>query len=88
MAAWEIEIHRNARGVLERLPRDVFERIDKAISSLTDEPWPRGSRKLRGHHNLYRIRVGDWRVVYAIEEDELIVLILEVATRGGVYRGI
>lgn len=86
MAAWEIEIHRSARSVLERLPRDLFERIDKAICSLADDPRPRGSRRLRGHQNLYRIRVADWRIVYAIEKEELIVLILEVATRGVVYR--
>jgi len=88
MGAWEIHIHRRAESVLERLPRDVFKRIDKAISSLADDPKPRGSRKLRGRQNRYRIRVGDWRIVYAIEKEELIVLILEIATRGSVYRGI
>jgi mRNA interferase RelE/StbE len=59
-----------------------------AIRSLADDPRPPGCKRLSGHDALYRIRVGDWRIIYAIEDDKLIVLIVEIGPRGRVYRGL
>ena len=56
--------------------------------SLAEEPRPAGCKKLRGYENLYRLRVGDWRLIYAIEDDQLVVLIIEVAPRGEAYRNL
>jgi mRNA interferase RelE/StbE len=55
---------------------------------LARDPRPPGARKLAGDRfdNLYRIRVGDWRVLYAIEDDRLVVLVLEVVRRDPAYR--
>jgi mRNA interferase RelE/StbE len=83
---WEIILHRRVEGVLRRLPRGLQQRIDQAIMGLANDPRPPGCSKLRGYDNLYRLRVGSWRVSYAVEDAQLIVLIIEVAPRGGAYR--
>ena len=83
---WEILLHRRVERVLQRLPRDLLQRIDRAILDLASDPRPPGCKKLKGYANLYRVRVGDWRISYAVESDRLIVMVLEVAPRGGAYR--
>ncbi len=85
-AQWQVIIHRKAEKILKRLDGDVLKRIRAAIRGLGSEPRPTGVKKLAGYENLFRIRVGDWRIIYAIEDDKLIVLILEISTRGGAYR--
>jgi len=82
---WQIIIHRKAEKILKRLDGDTLKRIRRAIRSLSNNPRPGGVKKLSGYDNLYRIRVGDWRVIYAIEEDRLIVLVLEISPRGAAY---
>ncbi len=83
---WEIVIHRKAEKTLKRLRGEMLERTRQAIRSLAENPRPIGYKKMSGYDNLYRIRVGDWRIIYAIEDDKLIILVLEVAPRGGIYR--
>ena len=85
---WKIVIHRRAEKILYRLPRDILERIRTAIRKLADNPIPEDSKKLAGYNNLYRVRVGDWRISYAIEKDLLVILVLEIAPRGGAYMNI
>ena len=82
---WGVFVSRRAERVLRRLPRDVLEGIGAAIDGPASDPYPPGSRKLCGH-DLYRIRVGSWRIFYSVQDDELIVLILTVAAGGGAYR--
>ena len=85
-----IEITRRAARTLRGLKRDqeLLGRIDDAIRGLAVDPRPRGCKKLEGRQfqNLYRIRVGDWRILYAVEDDRLIVLILEIVRRDQAYR--
>jgi mRNA interferase RelE/StbE len=83
---WKIEVTRNAEKVLEKLPQDQMQRIDRKILALARNPRPRGCKKLEGHDKTYRIRVGDWRISYAVEDAELIILIIEVAPRDKAYR--
>ena len=83
---WQIIIHRKAERVLKRLDGDTLERIRRAIRGLASEPRPISHQKLSGYENLYRIRVGDWRIIYAIEAKQLVVLVLEISPRGGAYR--
>lgn len=59
--------------------------IRRAIEKLADNPRPPGCLKLVGEVNQWRVRVGDWRVVYVIEDGRLVVLVVRVAPRGGVY---
>lgn len=83
---WRIIIHRKAEKMLKRLDGDILVRVRAAIRELASEPRPNGVKKLAGYENFFRIRVGDWRIIYAIEDDQLIVLVLEISTRGGAYR--
>jgi mRNA interferase RelE/StbE len=83
---WQVVIHRKAEKILKRLDGDTLERIRRSIRGLAIDPPPAGVKKLTGYDNLYRVRVGDWRILYAIEDDQLIVLVLEISMRGGAYR--
>ena len=85
---WQVIIHRKAEKVLKWLDGDLLERIRQAIRGLASEPQPLGYKKLTGYENLYRIRVGDWRIIYVIEDDQLIVLVLEISPRAGAYRNL
>ena len=83
---WQVIFLREPEKVFRKLPRDLLKRIRKVIDDLAINPIPAGSKKLVGYDNLYRMRVGDWRISYAVEQDRLIVLILEISPRGGAYR--
>lgn len=83
---WQVIIHRKAEKTLKRLHGEMLERIRDTFRSLAEDSRPIGYKKMSGYDNLYRIRVGDWRIIYAIEDDRLIVLVLEVAPRSGIYR--
>ncbi len=61
-------------------------RIAAAIDRLAVDPRPSGVRKLTGADNLWRIRVGDYRIVYEIEDDRLVVLIVRIGHRRDIYR--
>lgn len=80
---WTVIVQRKADKLLKRLDGDTLKRILTALASLADTPRPPGVKKLTGYNNLFRIRVGDWRIIYAIEDDKLIVLVLEISPRGG-----
>ena len=65
----------------ERIQRRDFERLRAAISGLAHNPRPQGVRKLEGKQRAWRIRVGDYRVIYEIDDEQALVLILKVARR-------
>ena len=73
---------RDIRGVSDRTIR---QRLAAAIEALAEEPHPPDSRKLAGFNSIWRIRVGDYRICYTWEQDQLVILILTVARRGDVY---
>ena len=85
---YRVQIQKPAKRVLARLPQDLLRRITAAISALAYEPRPFGYRKLAGVEDSYRIRVGDWHIIYTIEDDILLVVVIEVAPRGGAYRNL
>ena len=64
-----------------RIRKQDFERLRTAVRSLADEPRPQGARKIKGADRAYRIRVGSYRVVYEVYNDDNLVLILQVARR-------
>ncbi len=71
-----------------RIQRQSFERVRSAIRSLADNPRPPKVRKIEGAERAYRVRVGDYRVVYEIYDKERLVLIIQVARRTeATYRG-
>ena len=83
---WRIIIERNARRSMRRLPDPLLARLTAAVDELAYDPRPSGCLKLSGHANLWRIRVGDWRILYAIHDDQLIIVIAEVEPRASAYR--
>ncbi len=83
---YTVILERRVEQALRRLPRDVLIRVDRLLLSLAADPRPVGCKKLKGHDNLYRLRIGDWRLIYTVEDDRLVVLVVEIAPRGGVYR--
>lgn len=82
---YRIEITRKAQRELGKFPRKEQERIKVAIDSLAQNPRPRGTVKMEGEERSYRIRVGVYRVVYDIYDDVLIVEVIRVGHRQGVY---
>jgi len=86
MTTFAVRFTRSAEKELERLPARVVERIHAAIRKLADNPRPHGSIKLKGFDNKYRIRVGDYRVLFEIPEAIVVVLIVEVSHRKDAYR--
>jgi mRNA interferase RelE/StbE len=83
---YEIEIAPAAERALKKLPADIQRRIIKGILKLEVNPRPSGVKKLSGEEDLYRVRIGDYRVIYQIRDGELIVLVVRVAHRREVYR--
>ena len=87
-ASWQITLARQPQKVLRKLPKELLQRIDIQFAVLAKNPRPAGCKKLSGFDNLYRVRVGDWRISYAIEEQQLVILVLEIAPRGEAYRNL
>ncbi len=82
---YSIEIAPSARKALHKLPLPMRQRIQVAIDELAENPFPHGVQKLRGDEG-YRIRVGDYRVIYDVEHGRLRVLVIRIGHRREVYR--
>ncbi len=87
MAKYSVELKPSARKELERLSAKLIERIFPKLEALGDEPRPVGCKKLKGGQQEWRIRVGDYRVVYTIEDAKLRVSVTRVRHRSEVYEG-
>jgi len=85
MASYRIEWKRSAEKELRKLPAQAIARIVQAVGRLAENPRPPGSIKLVGS-DAYRIRVGDYRVIYIIFSDRLVIEIVKVGPRKDVYR--
>ena len=73
---------------LAELPKPDQRRIQQAIDGLANDPRPAAAKALQGKSKgLHRIRVGNYRVVYTIRQSQLLVVVLRIGQRGGVYRG-
>ena len=83
---YRLEYVRSAQKELARLPKKQLQAILIRIELLIKQPSPYGSVKLQGYENVHRIRLGDYRVIYSIKDDILLVLVLEVGHRKSVYR--
>ena len=83
---YQIEFTKRANKQFQALSQQVKQRIAHKIEALAEAPRPQGVVKLSGEENTYRIRVGDYRVVYIIEDNKLKVLIFRVDHRRDVYR--
>ena len=78
-------IKRKAQRQLDKIRREDRERIIGAVFGLGDDPRPRRSQRLQGRPG-YRLRVGDYRAIYVVDDEERIVTILRVGHRRDIYR--
>jgi mRNA interferase RelE/StbE len=80
----KVFLSRKAEKALKEAPSEIRRRLDERISELSRTPFPAGCKKLRGAPNAYRLRIGDYRVLYAIlKKDEI--LIFKIARRETAY---
>ncbi|MCB8934230.1 MAG: type II toxin-antitoxin system RelE/ParE family toxin [Anaerolineae bacterium] len=84
---YQVLYTKQAKRALLKLPHSVAQNIREKLTTIAQEPYSR-------HHNVtklqnrpgYRLRVGDWRVIYDVDNGKLIILVLKIASRGEVYR--
>ena len=86
MESYSLQWRNSTRKDIRSLPRQEVARIVAAVAQLASDPMPHGSQKLSGSERTYRIRVGDYRVVYEVCPDSHIVEIQRVRHRKDVYR--
>jgi mRNA interferase RelE/StbE len=86
MASYRIEVSATAERQIRRLPRVDQIRVVRVIQALSADPRPLGCRKLSGHDDVFRVRIGRFRVLYSIEDRRLIIIVLKVGDRKDVYR--
>jgi len=83
---YEVLLSPAARRDLKSIRGPNRRRIAETIDALADDPRPHGYSKLAGEEDLFRVRVGDYRIVYKIEDDRLIVLVVRIGHRKDIYR--
>lgn len=86
MGRYNVEFFNSAAKEFRALPSDIKTRVGGAIDALEQDPRPLGVRKLAGHTNLYRIRVGLYRVIYEINDKERLIRVTRVRHRRDAYR--
>lgn len=86
MSKYTIEYSKSVKKDLRKIDKSSLKAIVEKIYSLVEEPRINGSIKLSGTRNLYRVRSGDYRIIYEIKNDVLIVLVVKVGHRKDVYR--
>ena len=84
---YKIILAKRAVKALQKMPQKTAVLIWEKLTQVANDPFAGhlNTTKLQGRPG-YRLRVGDWRVIYEIKNDELVVLVLKIATRGEVYR--
>ncbi len=85
MASYQLKIKKSAEKELAFLPVAAVIVIKNHIILLRNNPFPQGYKKLKGFKNLYRIRIGHYRIIYSVHHDVLIIEILKIAHRKDAY---
>lgn len=85
MAKYSLDIKHSAQKELDALDDVVFARVDRKILGLADNPRPAACKKLKAYGNHWRVRVGDWRVLYLIDDDTGRVSVTRIAHRREAY---
>jgi mRNA interferase RelE/StbE len=86
MASYRIDVSATAERQIRKLPRNEQLRVLRVIQGLSIDPRPPGCRKLSGFDDVFRVRIGRYRVLYAIEDRRLVIIVLKVGDRKDVYR--
>lgn len=83
---YAVELSKRAAKELRKLDRSVQARMLAALALLRDDPRPATVKALAGHPGYFRVRVGDYRIIYTIHDGKLLVLVLTLGHRGAIYR--
>lgn len=86
MACYEIEVSATAERQLRKIGREARTLILAAIENLATNQRPHGCRKLRGFNDIYRIRVGNYRIIYSVDDKSVLIIILKLGHRKSIYR--
>ena len=86
--AYKIEFTPAARRQFRKLAPETRKRLAPLIDSLASEPRPKGATLLSGSQRAYRVRHGDYRIIYELDDDRLLVLVIRIGHRREVYRGL
>ena len=85
--SYKVEFTERALSEFSLLPKKVRDKLAVQIAALADDPRPTGASKIEGQPSCYRLRKGDYRIVYAVLDDQLFVLIVRAGHRKEVYKG-
>jgi len=85
---YKIQLKRSVVKTLKSLPRREVKKIGKKIDSLGQKPIPKDSKKIKGEKDLYRVRVGDYRILYFFQNSALTVLVIRVGHRKDIYNNL
>jgi len=86
--AYRIEFAPRAERDLKSLDGSIRRRIARRIQSLADNPYPQGIKKIEGEEELYRLRVGDYRILYQVQRQRVVILVVGIGHRRDIYRRI
>ena len=86
MNSYSVDVKPAATKEIEALPDNALSRVIRKVESLAQTPRPAGCKKLKGYKDQWRVRVGDWRVVYIIDDQAKLVSVTRVAHRSEVYK--
>lgn len=86
MTHYRIEVSATAERQLRQLEKQYQVIILRAVQQLGETPFPRGCRKLSGYQDVFRIRVRNYRVIYSVDNENIVVVVLKVGHRKDVYR--
>lgn len=86
MANYKVEITTSAEKSLKKIPKKDIAKIVEAIQILAISPFPEGCRKLKGEEDVYRVRQGNYRIIYEVVENKLIILVLKIGHRKDIYK--
>jgi mRNA interferase RelE/StbE len=84
--SYAVEIAPAARRQIKKLPNDIQKKVVEKLEELALEPRPDGVKKLEGSDDLYRVRLGKYRIIYEIQDGLLLVTVVKVKHRKNVYR--
>jgi len=84
--SYNVILAHSVQKVINKMDRPTRERIIKRIKELQKSPWLGDVKPLKGLPGEWRTRVGDWRIIYAVDRDQLIIAIMKVSPRGDAYK--
>jgi mRNA interferase RelE/StbE len=86
VANYRVKISSTAEKALKKIPKKQISKIIEVIQMLAIQPYPKGCRKLSGEETIFRVRHGNYRIIYEVIDNELIILVLKIGHRKDIYR--